>query len=129
MKKLIIFITLYVSSLALNAQTSANETQLFTAPSSGSFLNKFENRELRIARKLKLDLPQLKTLDDINDTYVTQVASLYDNKNLSKKDRKEQIRDLKKSRRVNFETMLTPNQLQLWQEMRKSKQKKVFRKK
>ena len=129
MKKLIIFITLYVFSLALNAQTSANETQLFTAPSSGSFLNKFENRELRIARKLKLDLPQLKTLDDINDTYVTQVASLYDNKNLSKKDRKEQIRDLKKSRRVNFETMLTPNQLQLWQEMRKSKQKKVFRKK
>ena len=129
MKKLIIFTALYVFSLALNAQTSANETQLFTAPSSGSFLNKFENRELRIARKLKLDLPQLKTLDDINDTYVTQVASLYDNKNLSKKDRREQIRDLKKSRRVNFETMLTPNQLQQWQEMRKSKQKKVFRKK
>ena len=129
MKKLIIFIALCAFSLALNAQTSANETQLFTAPSSGSFLNKFENRELRIARKLKLDTPQLKTLDDINDTYVTQVASLYDNKNLSKKDRKEQIRDLKKSRRVNFETMLTPNQLQQWHEMRKSKQKKVFRKK
>ena len=129
MKKLLFFVALFLFWFSLNAQTSANEAQLFATPSSGSFLNKFENRELRVAHTLKLDVTQLKTLDDINDTYVTQVASLYDNKTLSKKERKIEIKDLKKSRRENFEKMLTPNQLHQWQEMRKSKQKKVFRKK
>ena len=129
MKKLILFTLLYLVSLSLSGQTSANEITIFAAPSSGSFLNKFENKELRVAHKLKLDATQLKALDDINDTYVTQVASLYDNKNVSKKARKEKIGILKKSRRDNFVNILTPKQLQQWQQMRKSKQKKIFRKK
>lgn len=129
MKKFVFFILIGVYSMVLNAQTSASELTSFSAPTSGSFLNKFERRELRVAHTLKLDVVQLKSLDDINDTYVTQVAALYDNKNLSKKDRKVDIKNLKKSRRENFELMLSPVQLQQWQEMRKSKQKKVFRKK
>ena len=129
MKKFTIFTLFCVYTLVLNAQISATELTNFSAPTSGSFLNKFERRELRIAHTLKLDVVQLKSLDDINDTYVTQVAALYDNKNISKKNRKADIYNLKKSRRENFEMMLSPVQLQQWQEMRKSKQKKVFRRK
>ena len=131
MKNFIILTLLCVFSQAVKAQTSATDTPIthYSAPTSGSFLNKFERRELRVAHTLKLDAVQLKTLDDINDTYVTQVASLYDNKNLPKKERKAEIQNLKKSRRENFEQMLAPSQLQQWNEMRKSKQKKVFRKK
>ena len=128
MKKIFLFAIIVSASFSLRAQTSANES-LFSSPQSGSFLNRFENKELRIAHKLKLDANQLKSLDDINDTYVTQVASLYDNKTLSKKERHEKINALKSLRRQNFINMLTPDQHQQWQEMRKSKQKKVFRKK
>ena len=125
MRTISLFLLLFAFSYQVNAQSVNSEIE----GSSSTFLSKFEKRELIRAQKLHLSLEQLKTLDDMNDTYVTRFAAIHEDKSISKKDKKETIKKFQQERYNKFVDMLQPDQKIIWDSLKLKKQKKFFRKK
>ncbi len=125
MRTISLLLLLFAFSYQVNAQTVNSEIE----GSSSTFLSKFEKRELKRAQLLHLSPEQLKTLDDINDTYVTRFAAIHENKNISKKEKKETVKQFQQERQNKFVNMLQPDQKIIWDSLKHKKQKKFFRKK
>jgi Spy/CpxP family protein refolding chaperone len=109
------------------ADASAKEE--FSLFSKNTWMGRFQKGQEKMSKKLGLDEQQRRSLDTMNDAYVTQRASFYDDKSLERRDRKADIKQLQKDRVAKFQNILTPEQLQKWEDLRKGQKKKVFRKK
>ena len=125
MRILTLFLLLFIFSYGVNGQSVNSEIE----KSSSTFLSKFEKRELQRAQKLHLSPEQFKTLDDINDTYVTRYVSIHENKSITKKEKKQTIKQFQHERYTKFVNMLEPDQKIIWDSLKHNKQKKYFRKK
>jgi Spy/CpxP family protein refolding chaperone len=131
MKKQILTISfLLIAAFAFaqkpNEATAKEEFSLF---SKDTWMGRFQKRQQKMVKKLGLDETQKRSLDTMNDVYVTQRAAFYDDKSLERRDRKADIKQLQKDRYAKFQNILTPEQLQKWEDLRKGQKKKVFRKK
>ncbi len=109
-----------------NATDSKDDFSLF---SKDSWLGRFQKKQEKIVVKLGLNDGQRRSLDTMNDSYVTQRAAFFDDDSLQRKDRKTDILQLQKKRLSKFQSILTPEQAKKWEEFRRGQKKKVFRKK
>ena len=114
---------------AKTAGADSDEAPAFTTPKSTSWLGKFERHQTKMVTYLQLTDTQRRSLDTVNDQYVTQRAALYEDKALDRHDRKGKLHDLRQSRETRFQTMLNAEQLEKWNDLRKGKKKQIFRKK
>jgi hypothetical protein len=101
----------------------------FSLFSHDSWIGRFQKKQQKVVAKLGLDEQQRRSLDTMNDSYVTQRAAFFDDKGLDRKDRKEDIKQLQRERYAKFTRLLTTEQLKKWEDMRKGQKKKVLRKK
>jgi Spy/CpxP family protein refolding chaperone len=135
MKSIILTVCLSVFSFLAFAQkkaplSSAKETQpTFTVPMMNTWLGRFEKRQTKMIQLLGLSTEQKHSLDTFNDHYVTQRATLQEDKSVSVKTRTEKIKLLSQERETKFKNLLTPEQLNKWNDLRKGQKKKTFRKK
>jgi Spy/CpxP family protein refolding chaperone len=135
MKKHILTISFLLFAAFIFAQKPAALPQDATAKeefslfSKNTWMGRFQKGQQKMVKKLGLDEQQKRSLDTMNDIYVTQRASFYDDKSLERRDRKTEIKQLQKDRVTKFQSILTPEQLQKWEDLRKGQKKKVFRKK
>ena len=132
MKKQILCYVFALAAAFATAQTptvEASTSEVFTAPFAGSWLGKFEKKQLKVMQTLSLTETQKHQLDVLNDQYVTQRAALFDDKSLKRRARNGQIKGLREERNTKFQTMLTAEQRDKWDDLRRGKQKKLFRKK
>lgn len=135
MKKHILTISCLMIVAVLAAQKPAklpeptDSKDDFSLFSKDTWLGRFQKQQNKIVSKLGLNEVQRRSLDTMNDTYVTQRSALFDDKNLERKDRKAEIGQLQNARSTKFQSILTPEQLKKWEEFRRGQKKKVFRKK
>jgi Spy/CpxP family protein refolding chaperone len=101
----------------------------FSLFAKDSWIGRFQKQQEKFVKKIGLTEQQRRSLDTMNDLYVTQRAAFLDDSSLARRDRKEDIRELQKERYAKFQSLLTPEQLKKWEELRKAQKKKVFRKK
>ncbi len=125
MRTLFLILSFVSFSFLSNAQSVNSEME----GKSTTFLSKFEKRELKRAQQLHLTPDQFKSLDDINDSYVTRFASISENKSISRKEKKKTIKQFQHERYDKFVNLLAPDQKILWDSLKHNKQKKYFRKK
>jgi hypothetical protein len=109
-----------------NVTDSKEEHTLF---SKNTWLGRFQKSQEKMIGKLGLDEAQRRSLDTMNDRYVTQRAAFFDDKELDRKDRKADILQLNNDRYTKFKSILTPEQLKKWDDFRRGQKKKVLRKK
>ncbi len=135
MKSIILTVCLSVFSFLAFAQkkahlSSAEETQpIFAVPMNNTWLGRFEKRQTKMIQLLGLSTEQKQSLDKFNDNYVTQRATLQEDKSINVRTRTAKIALLHQEREEKFKSLLTPHQLQQWNELRKGQKKKTFRKK
>ena len=135
MKKHILTIGFFLFALCAYAQKTAatpsatGSKEGFSLFSKDTWIGRFEKKHQKIAEKLGLDEAQLRTLDTMNDVYVSQRAAFFDDKTLGKHNRKTEIKQLQKDRVVKFQSLLTPEQSKKWEDLRRSQKKKILRKK
>jgi hypothetical protein len=120
-KGLFIFNFLFIFTSQLWSQTGD-----FDFPAAESSLGIFANKELRLAKKLHLNLEQRQRLDAINNVYVTKAAVLKANKSLELADRRQQRKKLNAERETQFVQILDAEQLTIWKQSRLAK--RSFRK-
>ncbi len=125
MRTSILFFLLVNFWFNISAQSVTSEIE----PKSATFLSKFEKREIKRAQLLHLSSEQFKNLDDINDSYVTRYAAIAENKNISKKEKKQTIKQFQNERYEKFLSLLQPDQKIIWDSLKVKKQRKYFRKK
>jgi Spy/CpxP family protein refolding chaperone len=101
----------------------------FSLFSKETWIGRFQKKQDKMVKKLGLDEQQRRSLDTMNDVYVTQRAAFFDDDSLARRQRKTDIRQLQKDRYTKFQSLLTPEQLKKWEDLRKNQKKKVFRKK
>ena len=135
MKKQILTIVFFLFALCAYAQKTA-ATPSATASKEGfslfskdTWIGRFEKKHQKIAEKLGLDEAQRRSLDTMNDVYVSQRAAFFDDKTLGRRDRKADIQQLQKDRVTKFQSLLTPEQLKKWEDLRRGQKKKILRKK
>ena len=109
--------------------TDASAKEEFSLFSRNTWMGRFQKQQHKMVEKLGLDEAQKRSLDTMNDIYVTKRAAFFDDSSIDRRDRKADIKQLQKERYAKFQNILTPEQLQKWDEMRKGQKKKVFRKK
>lgn len=135
MKSLILTVFLTLFSFFAHAQkptplSSTNDTQPnFAVPMNNTWLARFEKRQTKMIQLLGLTTEQKRRLDTLNDHYVTQRATLQEDKSIDLRARSAKIAVLRRERETKFKTHLTEQQLGKWNEMRKTQKKKTFRKK
>ncbi|MBL7817732.1 MAG: hypothetical protein JNL70_22180 [Saprospiraceae bacterium] len=101
----------------------------FTVARKDTWLHRFEKRQQKTVELLGLTEPQKRSLDVLNDNYVTQRANLQEDKTLNLQSRQAKIETLRRERETKFKNILTVTQLAKWNELRKLQKKKTFRKK
>jgi Spy/CpxP family protein refolding chaperone len=135
MKRQILTISFCLFSVFLMAQqpatlpNDASAKEGFTLFSKDTWMGRFQKGQQKIVVKIGLDEAQRRSLDTLNDVYVSQRAAFYDDKNLDRRDRKADIKQLQKERYDKFISLLSPEQLKKWNDLRKGQKKKVLRKK
>jgi Spy/CpxP family protein refolding chaperone len=135
MKRHILTIGFFFIVAFVNAQkpavspAAASAKEEFTLFSKDTWMGRFQKRQQKMVEKLGLDEQQRRSLDTMNDIYVTQRAAFFDDSTLARHDRKVDIKQLQKDRYAKFQNLLSPEQLKKWDELRKGQKKKVFRKK
>jgi hypothetical protein len=135
MKRQILTISFCLFSVFLMAQqpamlpNDASAKEGFTLFSKDTWMGRFQKGQQKIVVKIGLDEAQRRSLDTMNDVYVSQRAAFYDDKNLDRRDRKADIKQLQKERYDKFISLLSPEQLKKWNDLRKGQKKKVLRKK
>ncbi len=135
MKKHILTIGLLFIVALVNAQKpvvkppDASAKEGFSLFSKDNWMGRFQKRQDKMVQKLGLDEAQRRSLDTMNDAYVSQRAAFYDDTLLDRNDRKADIKQLQKDRAAKFQSLLTAEQLKKWDALRKGQKKKVFRKK
>ncbi len=133
MKSYIFSIGLIAFGWHLSAQqpvrTTATEESEFTIPLKNSWLEKFEKRQTKMIKLLSLTDPQKRSLDTLNDRYVTQKALLQEDKSLNLRTRLAHLEVMRRERETKFRGILTNAQLAKWNDLRKQQRKKAFRKK
>ncbi len=111
------------------ATASEDAQPSFTVPMTNTWLARYEKRQTKMIHILGLTTDQKRSLDTFNDRYVTQRAILHENKSLNLHARTEKTQILRRERDTKFKNTLTPEQLEKWNELRKTQKKKAFRKK
>jgi Spy/CpxP family protein refolding chaperone len=101
----------------------------FSLFSKDTWIGRFQKKQEKFVKKIGLTEQQRRSLDTMNDIYVTQRAAFLDDSSIARRDRKEDIRQLQKDRYAKFQSLLTAEQLKKWEDLRKGQKKKVFRKK
>ncbi len=135
MKSIIFSICLIALSLQASAQqtvpnTATEDTQSdFTVPKTNTWLDRFEKRQTKMIKLLNLTVQQKHSLDTLNDRYVTQKALLQEDKALNLRARTAHLEIMRRERETKFRDLLTDNQLEKWNDLRKGQRKKTFRKK
>ena len=123
--------------LALSIQTYAQHTQPkaesdeseFTVPTKNSWLGNFEKRQTKMIQLLSLNVQQKRSLDTLNDRFVTQRVQLQEENTLNLRARLAELEILRRERETKFRNLLTDAQLEKWNNLRKGQRKKTFRKK
>lgn len=132
MKSFMFLLCLTALCFSASAQKTngAEETQPnFTVPLTNTWLDRFEKRQIKMIKILGLSDGQKRSLDTLNDRYVTQKALLHEDKSLNMRARSSKNELMRRERDAKFKTMLKPEQLAKWNELRKAQKKKTFRKK
>ncbi len=135
MKSLIVSICLVAFSFEASAQHNAPNTAKedsqsdFTVPKPNTWLYRFEKRQTKMIKLLNLTQQQKRSLDTLNDRYVTQKALLQEDKSLNIRARTTHLEVLRRERESKFRNLLTDTQLSKWNDLRKGQRKKTFRKK
>ena len=135
MKKQILTLAFFLFTLCIYAQrpaaapTATDSKEGFSLFSKGSWIGRFEKKHQKMAEKLGLDEAQRRSIDTMNDVYVSQRAAFFDDKSLKNRDRKADILQLQKDRLSKFQSLLTPEQLKKWEDLRRGQKKKILRKK
>jgi Spy/CpxP family protein refolding chaperone len=135
MKKQILTIVFFLFALCVFAQkptaapSATASKEGFSLFSKDSWIGRFEKKHQKMAEKLGLDDAQRRNLDTMNDVYVSQRAAFFDDKALGRRDRKTEIQQLQKDRLTKFQSLLTPEQLKKWEDLRRGQKKKILRKK
>jgi Spy/CpxP family protein refolding chaperone len=101
----------------------------FSLFAKDTWIGRFQKRQEKFVKKIGLTEQQRRSLDTMNDIYVTQRAAFLDDSSIARRDRKDDIRQLDKERYTKFQSLLTAEQLKKWEDLRKGQKKKVFRKK
>ena len=142
-KKRVFLLLLFAKYGSIFAQNSQNtlpvsgSTQQVAKEISNAFeflppqsvLGRFSIQQLYIAKRLHLSEGQFREFDVLNDDFVTRIAVLHEDKAMDKKERKKQIKTLKKDRKKAFLALLTPQQQEKYSKMQKKKaMKKAIRK-
>ena len=118
-----------VSAQTPKATVNQQSDFSFISPQSDKWINQFERKQLKMVSILALTDAQKRSLDTMNDMYVTQRAAMFDDNTVKKAERKDDIQALRMERMKKFQQLLSPRQLAKWIELRKGQQKKVFKKK
>lgn len=135
MKSLVILVCLTTISFFASAQKSApnsaeeDSKPNFTVPMTNTWLDRYEKRQSKMIQILGLSTTQKRSLDTLNDRYVTQKAILHEDKSLSLRARISKNEVLRRERDSKFRSLLSPEQVAKWNELRKTQKKKTFRKK
>ena len=135
MKSLVILVCLTTISFFAAAQksvpNSAEEDSKpnFTVPMANTWLDRYEKRQSKMIQILGLSTAQKRSLDTLNDRYVTQKAILHEDKSLNLRARVSKNEVLRRERDSKFRSLLNPEQVAKWNELRKTQKKKTFRKK
>jgi Spy/CpxP family protein refolding chaperone len=135
MKKHFLIIVCLFTTVLVSAQKpvvkspDGSAKEGFSLFSKDNWMGRFQKRQDKMVQKLGLDDQQRRSLDTMNDAYVSQRAAFYDDAALGRHGRKVDIKQLQKDREAKFQNLLTPEQLKKWGELRKGQKKKVFRKK
>jgi Spy/CpxP family protein refolding chaperone len=108
------------------ASGTKDEFALF---SKDTWIGRFQKQQEKFVKKIGLTEQQRRSLDTMNDIYVTQRAAFLDDSSMARRDRKEDLKQLQKERYTKFQSLLTAEQLKKWEDLRKGQKKKVFRKK
>ena len=134
--KTFIFVSVLMSfSFLATAQkpttnNGADNDQLnFTVPKKDSWLDRFEKRQTKMIQLLSLSEQQKRRLDTLNDHYVTQRATIHEDKTLNMKARLAKVETMRRQRESKFKSILNDSQLSKWNDLRKTQKKKTFRKK
>ncbi len=134
MKSFILFLFFSAFNLSISAQkhvpkTVTDDTQSdFTVSKSNSWLDRFEKRQNKMIQFLGLTQLQKKSLDTLNDHFVTQRVLLQEDK-LNMRNRTAHLEIMRREREKKFREILTDAQLNKWNDLRKGQRKKAFRKK
>jgi Spy/CpxP family protein refolding chaperone len=126
---LLFFVALVSAQNPVVKPVDASAKEEFSLFSKDTWMGRFQKGQEKMVKKLGLDEQQRRSLDTMNDAYVSQRAAFYDDKSIERRDRKADIKQLQKDRYAKFQSILTPEQLQKWEDLRKGQKKKVFRKK
>lgn len=135
MKSFILLFFFSAFSLSISAQenvpkTATDDTQSdFTVSKSNSWLDRFEKRQNKMIQFLGLTQPQKRSLDTLNDRFVTQRVLLQEDNTLNMRTRTAHLEIMRREREKKFREILTDAQLTKWNDMRKGQRKKAFRKK
>jgi hypothetical protein len=135
MKRHILTIGFLLITLLVSAQkptikpTDASAKEEFSLFSKATWMGRFQKQQEKMVKKLDLDEQQRRSLDTMNDIYVSQRAAFYDDSSIDRHARKADIRQLQKDRYTKFQSLLSAEQMKKWEELRKGQKKKVFRKK
>lgn len=135
MKKQILTLAFFLFALCAYAQKNVGKPNAtaskegFSLFSKDTWIGRFEKQHQQMAEKLGLDEAQRRSVDTMNDVYVSQRAAFFDDKSLDRRDRKADIKQLQKDRLAKFQSLLTPEQLKKWEDLRRGQKKKVLRKK
>ena len=78
---------------------------------------------------LSLNVQQKRSLDTLNDRFVTQRVQLQEENTLNLRARLAELEILRRERETKFRNLLTDAQLEKWNNLRKGQRKKTFRKK
>ena len=113
------------------AKTRAEDSTepAFAVPMTNTWLNRFEKRQNKMIKIIGLSQLQKRSLDTLNDHYVTQRAILQDDKSINLHTRNAKTQLLRREREAKFKSFLTPEQIIKWNDLRKGQRKKTFRKK
>lgn len=135
MKQLILVTCVTLFSFLAYAQkpaplSSTDDAQPnFAIPMKNTWLDRFEKRQIKMIQLIGLSAEQKRSLDTLNDHYVTQRAALQEDKTIDLRTRSHKTELLRRERESKFKSYLTDKQLQKWNELRKAQKKKTFRKK
>ena len=133
MKSFIFLIFFAAWSLQIYAQkptpkADTEETD-FTTPTKNSWLDNFEKRQKKMIKLLSLNEQQRRSLDTLNDRFVTQRVQLQEENTLNLRARLAELEIMRRERESKFRNLLTDAQLEKWNNLRKGQRKKSFRKK
>jgi Spy/CpxP family protein refolding chaperone len=121
---------LFIAAFLMAQKPQVTDSQEgFSLFAKDSWIGRFQKRQEKFVKKIGLTEQQRRSLDTMNDIYVNQRAAFLDDSSLARRDRKEDIKALQKERYNKFQSLLTPEQLKKWEDLRKGQKKKVFRKK